>query len=84
MTQASAEHGIYWRKAQFTQNNRAFMYRDVRYAGFCRSKKIGDVQDVLYAGFALLHGCNLVEQCRSNCRGAHACLSQYITRLCAA
>jgi hypothetical protein len=29
--------------------------------------------DGMYAGFALLQGCNLVEQCRSNCRGAKAC-----------
>ena len=26
--------------------------------------------DVLYARFALLHGCNALGQCRSNCRGA--------------
>jgi len=24
-----------------------------------------------YAGFASLQGCNLLEQCRSNCRGAN-------------
>jgi len=29
--------------------------------------------DGMYAGFASLHGCNLVEQCRSNCRGAKSC-----------
>jgi len=27
----------------------------------------------MYAGIASLHGCNLLEQCRSNCRGAKAC-----------
>ncbi len=27
--------------------------------------------DVLYVVCASLQGCNLLEQCRSNCRGAH-------------
>jgi len=31
--------------------------------------------DVMYAGFASLQGCNLLEQCRSNCRGAKICCS---------
>jgi hypothetical protein len=36
------------------------MYKDVLYADFAGAK-IGFVQGVLYAGFASLHGCNLVE-----------------------
>jgi hypothetical protein len=37
-----------------------------------QEQKPAITMDGMYAGFASLQGCNLVEQCRSNCRGAKA------------
>ena len=40
-----------------------------RSTGMCESGQV-IARDGMYAGFASLQGCNLLGQCRSNCRGA--------------
>jgi hypothetical protein len=48
-----------------------FMSMEGRYAVGAWMRRNGYVQDVQYVVCASLQGCNLIEQCRSNCRGAY-------------
>ena len=63
-----------------TNTTRSLLYQQFFSALVTTARKLAIARDGMYGGFASLHGCNLLGQCRSNCRGAKTGLPSIVRK----